>query len=158
MKLTLNVFFSFYSFLIFGQCNCETKIILENKIGQCVPSLVAYDNTYQIGASINFTNSDVTLILTIRFNGNAETIGSDLLVFVNGEKTLNLKLMDSQKDYVGGSQICHTKFKLTESDVEFLKTKNLSSFRFHFLKEDIYRTFRIKKNHEILKTQLNCII
>ncbi len=95
--------------------------------------------------------------MTIWFLGNANTIGSDLLVFVNDEKTLNLKIMDSQKDYVGGSQICHAKFKLTQDDVEFLKTKELSSFRFHFSNEDIYRTFQIKKNNDILKTQLNCI-
>jgi hypothetical protein len=158
MKTTLIILLTFSSYLTFGQCNCETKIISEIKTKQCRPSLVAYDNTYQIGASINSTNSDVTLILTIRFQVKATTISSDLLVFVNDEKTLSLKLMDSEKDYLGGSEICHAKFKLTESDVEFLKTKDLSSFRFHFSNEDIYRTFQIKKNNDILKSQLNCIL
>src|SRR5690606_20758112 len=142
----------------FGQCNCETKIISGIKTKQCIPSLVAYDNTYQVGASINSTQNDLLLILTIRFSGNANTIGSDLLVFVNDEKTLTLKLMDSQKDYIGGSQICHAKFKLTESDIELLKTKELSSFRFQFSNEDIYRTFEIKRNYNILKNQLNCVL
>lgn len=158
MKSTLIILFTFYSLLTFGQCNCETKIISGIKTKQCIPSLVAYDNTYQVGASINSTQNDITLILTIRFSGNADTIGSNLLVFVNDEKTLTLQLTDSQKDYVGGSQICHAKFKLTENDVKFLKTKELSSFRFHFSNEDIYRTFQIKKNNDILKTQLNCIL
>jgi len=158
MKTTLGILLTFCSYLTFGQCNCETKVISEIKTKQCRPSLIAYDNTYQIGASINSTNSDVTLILTVRFQGKANTIGSDLLIFVNDEKTLNLKLMDSEKDYLGGSEICHAKFKLTESDVEFLKTKDLSSFRFHFSNEDIYRTFRIKKNSGVLKAQLNCIL
>ena len=158
MKTTLIILFTFCSYLTYGQCNCETKIISGIKTKQCRPSLVAYDNTYQVGASINSTNNDITLVLTIRFQGNANTIGSDLLVFVNDEKTLSLKLMDSQKDYVGGSQICHAKFKLTESDVEFLKVKKLSSFRFHFSNEDIYRTFEIKKNKDVLNSQLNCIL
>ena len=158
MKATLIILFTLFSYLTFGQCNCETKLISGIKTKQCIPSLVAYDNTYQVGTSINSTNNDVTLILTIRFKGNANTIGSDLLVFVKDENTLSLKLLESQKDYVGGSQICHSKFKLTESDVEFLKVKDLSSFRFHFTNEDIYRTFQINKNQDILRKQLNCIL
>lgn len=158
MKSTLIVPFLLTSFLTYGQCNCETKIISDVETLQCIPALVAYDDTYQVGASINSTYNDIVLILTIRFKENANTIGSDLLVFVNDENTLNLKLMDSQKDYVGGSQISHTKFKLTESDIELLKTKNLSSFRFHFSNEDIYRTFQIKRNNNILSNQLNCIL
>lgn len=158
MKSTLIVLFILSSFLTYGQCNCETKNISDVETKQCTPALVAYDNTYQVGASINSTFNDIVLILTIRFIGDANTIGSDLLVFVNDEYTLNLKLMDSQKDYVGGSQISHAKFKLTESDIEFLKTKDLSSFRFHFSNEDIYRTFQIKRNNNILSKQLNCIL
>jgi hypothetical protein len=157
MKTTLIILFTISSYVTFGQCNCETKIISGIKTKQCIPSLVAYDDFYQIGISTNSTNNDFTLVLTLRFKETANTIGSDLLIFVNDEKTLTLKLVDSQKDYVGGSQISHAKFKLTENDIEFLKIKELSSFRFHFSNEDIYRTFQIKKNSDILKSQLNCI-
>ncbi len=158
MKSILLILLTFCSNLVFGQCNCETNIISGIKTKQCIPSLVAYDNTYQVGASINSTKEDILLILTVRFKGSAKTIGSDLLIFVNDEKTLSLELLDSQKDYVGGSEICHAKFKLNESNIDFLKNRKLSFLRFHFSNEDIYRTFEVKRNEDVLKNHLNCII
>ncbi|MDX1718828.1 MAG: hypothetical protein R3353_01610 [Salegentibacter mishustinae] len=158
MKLKLIILLIFHSFLTFGKCNCATKIISDVQTKQCTPSLVAYDNTYQVGASINSTYTDISLILTVRFTEKSNTIGSDLLLFVKDEKTLTLKLIDSQKDYIGGSEICHAKFNLTEKDVELLKIRDLSSFRFQFLNEDIYRTFQIKRNNDIIGKQLNCIL
>ena len=158
MKSTLTILFILFSFLTYGQCNCETKIISDVETQQCIPALIAYDNTYQVGASINSTYNDTSLILTVRFTGKPNTIGSDLLVFINDEKTLTLNLLDSQKDYVGGSQICHAKFKLSESDIELLKITDLSSLRFQFSNDDTYRTFRIKRNNDILRKQLNCIL
>lgn len=139
------------------QCNCQTNYIENKKVVQCIPSLVAYDSYYQIGLSISKVEEQTFLLVTVRFQNSAKKIGSNLIVFTDDETVLNLELVDSEKDYVGESEICHAKYKLDTKSINILSKNILSSLRFNFYDEDIKRTFGIKKNERILISQLACI-
>lgn len=157
MKLII-LFLSVFSLNVtLGQCNCQTKVIygVETKI--CNPSMVGNDDNHQVALSLTEAENDVFLIVTVRFRYNAKTIGSDLFISTNSKETLNLKLLDSQKDYVGGSEICHGKFKISKEDINVLKSQDLAGLRFHFSGEDLYRTFGFKMNEDVMKKQLKCL-
>lgn len=142
---------------ITAQCNCKSKIFNDLQIKICNPSLVAFDNNYQIGLSITKVADTKLLILTTRFTEKAKTIGSDLMVFTTAEKVLTLNLLDSEKDYVGGSEICNAKFELTDENINELSKYEITSLRFNFSDENIKRTFSLQKNKTIIIQQINCL-
>ncbi|MNY08269.1 hypothetical protein D3C86_1411140 [compost metagenome] len=88
---------------------------------------------------------------------NAKTIGSNLMVFTTAEKFLTLNLLDSEKDYVGGSEICNAKFELTDENINELSKYENTSMRFNFSNEIIKRTFGLQKNKTVIVQQINCL-
>lgn len=144
-------------FNIVAQCNCISKEFNSLELKICPPSLVAYDNNYQIALSLTKVSEIKFLIVTVRFTGNAKTIGSDLMIYTNAEKILTLHLLDSEKDYVGGSEICNAKFELTDEKINELSKYEISSLRFNFSNENIKRTHSLQKNKTIIIQQINCL-
>jgi hypothetical protein len=140
----------------FSQCNCKINYFNNQKIKNCTPLLVTYDKNYQIGISLAEINFDKYLILTVRFNNESKTIDSDLVIFTSSNKIINLQILDSEKDYVGESEISNTKYKISSSDLKELSSYNITSIRFNFTNEDIKRTFSIKKNSDIIIKQIDC--
>ena len=157
MKILILFISLLYFNTIAGQCQCQTKIVNGVEMKICTPSMVANDNNYQAALSVVEIANETFLVVTIRFIGKGKTIGSDLFVNTDGEQTLNLKLEDSQKDYISGSEICHSKFKITREDIRTLKSNNLKGLRFHFSDEDLYRTFEVKMNKDIVGKYLKCL-
>lgn len=139
-----------------AQCDYSTNRVYGITVKQFEPSLVAYDNNYQIGIALGKVENDIILTVIVRFSGNAKLIGSNLLVFTNGENAVNLEYDDSQKDYMSGSEISLTKFIIKPAQYDNLLNKSLKTFRFKFANEDINRTFEIEKNPTIISTQLKC--
>ncbi|WP_415374588.1 hypothetical protein [Patiriisocius sp. Uisw_017] len=148
--------FLLFPILIFGQCNYNTNRVYDVTVKQFEPSLVAYDENYQIGAALGKVKKDIILTILIRFNGNAKEIGSDLLVFTDGKEAVNLEYIDSQKDYMAGSEISLNKFKIKENQFQHIKNQQLKTFRFKFANEEINRTFQIEKNKTVISAQLKC--
>lgn len=144
-------------FKITAQCNCKSKSFNNIQTKFCTPSLVAFDNTYQIGLSISEVSNTKFLIVTVRFTENAKKIGSDLMLFTSSEKILMLNLLDSEKDYVGDSEICNAKYELTNENIYELSKYEITSMRFNFSDEDIKRTFSLQKNKTIILQQINCL-
>ncbi|OOV20310.1 hypothetical protein [Flavobacterium sp. LM4] len=142
---------------ITAQCNCKSKSFNGYQIKICNPLLVAFDSNYQIALSITQVADTKFLILTARFAKNAKTIGSDLMVFTTAEKVLILNLLDSEKDYVGGSEICNAKFELTDENINELSKYEITSLRFNFSDEIIKRTFGLQKNKTVIVQQINCL-
>lgn len=139
-----------------AQCDYKTNRVYDITVKQFEPSLVAYDNNYQIGIALGKVENDIILTVLVRFSGNAKLIGSNLLVFTNAENAVNLEYENSQKDYISGSEISLTKFKIHPNQYNELLDKSLKTFRFKFANEDINRTFEIERNSNVISTQLKC--
>lgn len=70
---------------------------------------------------------------------------------------LNLELINSGKDYIGNSEICHAKFRVTNHDKSILSRSKISTVRFRYTDDDLYRTFEAVKNATVIKEYLNCL-
>lgn len=139
-----------------AQCNYSTNRVYDITVKQFEPSLVAYDENYQIGIALGKVENDIILTVLVRFPGTAKLIGSNLLIFTNSVNAVDLEYDDSQKDYMGGSEISLTKFKIKPTQYDNLLDKSLKTFRFKFANEDINRTFEIEKNSNVISNQLKC--
>ncbi|PJX22779.1 hypothetical protein CAP47_07065 [Psychroflexus sp. S27] len=155
-KILLLVLLIFTSIKINAQCDYITNRLNGVTVKQFEPSLVAYDSNYQIGIALGKVENDITLTVLVRFSGNAKLINSNLLIFTDEENAVNLEYDDSQKDYMAGSEISLTKFKINPNQYDDLLHKSLKTFRFKFANEDIYRTFEVVRNLDVISNQLKC--
>lgn len=143
---------------ILKDCGCKTFKMENAKIIQCPPLPVILKEKYQVGASVTYLEDKKYIILTARFkNSESSTINSDLMIFTKGNNILNLKLLDTTKDFVGGSEISHAKFELTEKNFEILKSEKLTDMRFTFANDNVHKSHEIEDNNDVLYNQLNCL-
>lgn len=141
-----------------NNCGCETFKMDDIKITQCQPYPIILEEKYQIAISVTYIENVKYIMLTIRFlNSESNVINSDLMIFTTGNNILNLQLLDTTKDYIGGSEICHAKFELTNKNFELLKLEKITDIRFTIENDDLHKTHKIKDNNDVLYNQLNCL-
>jgi len=139
-------------------CGCKTFQMDDKKIIQCPPYPIILNDKYQIAVSVTCLENEKFIMLTARFlNSESVTVNSNLMIFTKGNNILNLQLLDSTKDFVGGSEISHAKFELTAKNLEILKSENITDMRFTFSNDDVHKLHEIKGNNDILYNQLNCL-
>jgi len=156
LKYGILMFFMIVFQLSFGQCNFNTNKVYGVVVRQFEPSLIAYDDNYQIGMALGNVEKDLILTVVVRFKSSAKRIGSNLLVFTHGKEAVDLELIASQKDYLDDSEISLTKYKIEINQIQLLKENYLKTLRFRFENEDIMRTFEVQRNNAVLSEQIKC--
>lgn len=150
--------FSKFSTLSIKDCGCKTFKMDDKKIIQCPPYPIILNEKYQIAISVTLIENKKFIMLTARFiNSVSTSVNSDLMIFTTGNNILNLKLLDTTKDFVAGSEISHAKFELTDKNIEILKSEQITDIRFTFLNDEIHKSHEIKDNNDSVYNQLNCL-
>lgn len=159
-------YISYYNFKIletkntisFENCDCKKIKNNNSKIIQCKPIPVHFNEKYQIGISVSYIDDKKYILLTLRnLNTKSVIINSDLIIITKDNSLLNLKLLDTNEDFISGSKISHAKFELTDKNLEILKYEKIIDLRFTLFNDNYYKSHKIEENNDVLFKQLNCL-
>lgn len=160
MKKHYTLIFLLLSIICISQekdCGCKTFKMDNIILKQCKPFMVASEENYQIAFAVSYIENTKYVILTIRYlNSDSSVVNSDLMIFTTKDNIVNLKLLDTTKDFVGGSKVSHAKYELTKENFEILKFEKITDIRFTIANDDIHKSHKIKYNNDVLYNQLNC--
>lgn len=138
-------------------CGCKTFKMDSIILKQCKPYIVASEQDYQIAFAVSYVETKKYVILTLMYlNSDSSIVNSDLMIFTEANNVVNLKLLDTTKDFVGGRKISHAKYELTNMNFEILKLEKITDIRFTISDNDNHKTHKIKYNSDVLYNQLNC--
>lgn len=141
-----------------NDCGCKNFEMDNIILKQCKPELVASDKNYQITFAVSDIENIKYIILTIIFlNSGSSVVNSDLMIFTTEDNVVNLQLLDTTKDFVGGREISHAKYELTIKNFEILKLEKITDIRFTIANDEIHKSHKIKQNNDVLFNQLNCL-
>jgi hypothetical protein len=139
-------------------CNYTTFNMEENVVKQFRPIPVGNSATYQMAFAVTNLNGANYVMLTIRFiNSASDVVNNDLLLFTAENNVASLKLLDTTKDFVGGSEISIAKFELNSQNYELLRKENIINIRFALQNDDLQKTYKVKINSDVLIKQLKCL-
>lgn len=160
MKKYYTLLFLLLSIICVSQekdCDCKSFKMDNIILKQCKPRTVAIEENYQISFAVSYIENTKYVILTIIYlNSESSVVNSDLMIFTTENNVVNLKLLDTTKDFVGGHKISHAKYELTNKNFEILKLEKITDIRFTITNDDIHKTYKIKYNNDVLYNQLNC--
>lgn len=154
---TLMLCLSLISLSANGQCDCE-KIKRGDGavIVQCRSLPVAYNNTTQVGLALASNGIDKFIALTVRFKNRSKRITSSLSIrFVNNELH-TMELVNSDKAYIGNSEVANAIYLLEESQIEAIKNSPVKTISFK-VNDQLMRTYEGKNRTDILQKQIKCI-
>jgi hypothetical protein len=146
----------FYCLSNFAQCNFEKTIVQEKVMKQFPPRPISADIKRQYALSINEFDNSKYLLLTIRFKGNFEKNNENLILDLSNGEKINLKSLKFGNDYIGGNDITHNQYLLTNSDIEKLKKSEINAIKLNFINgEKVY--LETNKFKDYIKENLKCL-
>jgi len=122
------------------------------KIKVCNTDIVSYDNTTQIGLNVmsNIENNFVSV--TLRFKHSVKQIIENLNIRLQNNKMIKLKLINSQKSFIGNSEVAQALYEVTEKQRILLMNSSIHTISLK-LDDTLIRTYEAKKNSDILMKQ-----
>jgi hypothetical protein len=158
MRKYIFFIFSIIHFIkINAQCDCQKITDANNQENtQCSPRPIAADNTTQVALSVASNGESDFVQIVVRFKGKAKKISSTLSIILADNKTVVLKLLNTQLAYIGNSEVSNAIYTITNEQKEKLKLSDVKTISFK-LSDALLRTYTAKTNTSVIKEQLNCL-
>ena len=145
------------SMRIFGQCNVKTNNRSDGvTVKYLNPEMVGKGTGCELGASISYNGTDYFFNTTVLYFSTSVKSTGTLMIELNNNQSLNLKLYASELATMKNSEISANVYLLSKADVEKLKKATIKKIIFKEVggKNQI---IILSKNFDIASRHINCL-